>query len=784
MASGTIGNLFFRQSIAAAVSAACSLFGMTAAALGHELPAVADVAPVSADHFPNRLHAAIWRNWQLVEPAHLAPVLGATVEQVTEIAASMGLPRDVRIPPEILDRGYITLIRRNWHLMPYDQLVQLLKITPEDLAFRLREDDFLFNKLGSMKPRCARVEYREPTAAERQRAAEIKAVVLQRFGDRLSKPGEPRFGFIANLSRVDGTLPEPPGRNPDDAPRFIYSYFAVFGDPLSNPKLDPYPDGLLARLRDQGVNGIWMHTVLRQLAPGGTEFPEFGAGHEERLANLRKLVGRAKRFGIDIYLYMNEPRAMPKAFYEQRPDMAGVQEGDFVAMCTSDPRVRQWVSDSLAHIFREVPGLGGVFTITASENLTNCATHGHSDQCPRCKKRPSAEIIAEINTTIAEGVHRTAPKAKVIVYDWSWSGVSDVRAIIDKLPNSAWLLSVSEWSLPIERGGVQTKVGEYSISAVGPGPQATQHWKWAKQRGLKTVAKVQFNNTWELSSVPYLPVLDLVAEHCDHLAKANVDGLMLSWSLGGYPSMNLDVAQKFSKRPAPDRDAVLNEVANRHFGSAAAPHVRAAWTKFSKAFREFPFHIETVYNGPQHWGPANLLYEKPTGYHATMIGFPYDDLKGWRGPYPSETYAAQFAKIAEGWNDGLKDLEKAQSQVSADRREACAADLRVARAAQLHFASVVNQARFVIAREALAANPDATVQSQLRDELAICIDGEIDLVRRLYDLCVVDSRIGYEASNHYYYVPLDLVEKVVNCEYLRTRMAPRASDQVGSQSAN
>ena len=33
-------------------------------------------------------------------------------------------------------------------------------------------------------------------------------------------------------------------------------------------------------------------------------------------------------------------------------------------------------------------------------------------------------------------------------------------------------MSVSEWDKPIERGGIKTKVGEYSISAVGPGPRA------------------------------------------------------------------------------------------------------------------------------------------------------------------------------------------------------------------------------------------------------------------------------------------------------------------------
>ena len=58
--------------------------------------------------------------------------------------------------------------------------------------------------------------------------------------------------------------------------------------------------------------------------------------------------------------------------------------------------IRQWLGDSLEYVFKSVPDLAGVFTITASENLTNCASHGHSDQCPLCRKRSPADIIAGI----------------------------------------------------------------------------------------------------------------------------------------------------------------------------------------------------------------------------------------------------------------------------------------------------------------------------------------------------------------------------------------------------
>jgi hypothetical protein len=752
-----------------------------ATAIADELPAVSDRQPVAIPHFPDAQHAIVWRNWQLVEPVRLAKVLDTNVENVTEMAVSMGLPPTVQVPSDMNERGYITILRRNWHLLPYEQLLQLLDMPADELAFRLREDDFLYIKLGSLKPNCPQIKYQEPNAEARQRAEEIRQLVRGHFGGALERSAEPRFGFIDSFDRPNQRPAVAASRDQAEGrPRFIYSYFAMFGDPLLNPDLDSYPGNLLAELHAHGVNGIWLHTVLRQLSPGGETFPEFGEGHQVRLENLRTLVDRARQHGIGVYLYVNEPRAMPNAFFDKRADMAGVKGGEFTAMCTSDIRVRRWISDSLAYVFEQVPGLAGVFTITASENLTNCASHGQQASCPRCAKRSEAEIVAEVNSAIEEGVHRSAPDAKVIAYDWGWYGNRDARETIARMPDSTWVMSVSEWSLPIERGGIKSAVGEYSISAVGPGPRATLHWKAAKERGLKTVAKVQLNNSWELSTVPYLPVLNLVAEHCRRLASADVDGMMLSWSLGGYPSANLEVAQQFAAEASPDASTILNSIAQRRFGPRAAPHVLRAWTKFSRAFEEFPYSGEVLYHGPQQMGPAGLLYGQPTGYAATMVGFPYDDIDRWRGPYPPQVLADQFQKVADGWAEGLVDLQAAQSLVSAELRPAAAADLRVAQAAQLHFASAANQIRFVLARNALTTARGEEAEAFRLAQLKT-LDQEIELARRLFELASADSRLGYEASNHYFFVPLDLVEKVICCLDIRNQIVARQSDPNSDQ---
>src|SRR5690606_21026104 len=96
---------------------------------------------------------------------------------------------------------------------------------------------------------------------------------------------------------------------------------------------------------------------------------------EIRIRNLWRLAERAKQFGLKIYLYLNEPRAMPEAFFRKYPDIRGTAYQDVYAMCTSTPQVREWLKQSISHVFREVPELGGVFTITMSENHTNCFSH-------------------------------------------------------------------------------------------------------------------------------------------------------------------------------------------------------------------------------------------------------------------------------------------------------------------------------------------------------------------------------------------------------------------------
>ncbi|PVD52924.1 hypothetical protein DC498_08235 [Terrimonas sp.] len=735
--------------------------------LGQEesLPLGSYPPAIPTEHLPNRLYAFVWRNWNLVDPEIMGKTIGCNAEDIINMAASMGLPPYKPNVPDFDRRIYITVIRRNWHLLPYAQLLILLNMNSNELSVALKEDDALFIKLGNLKPQIEELKYTAPDKNAIRSASKIKRIAQQYFRGQNTFPP---FQFIEDLRDASGkknTNVYPSDK--EKSPRIVYSYFGIYGDPLSDTLQDLYPDGLMEKLSQSGVNGIWMHVVLNQIAPGGTLFPEFGEGHALRIQNLNRIVERAKRYGIDIYLYINEPRAMDSTFFINRAPMRGTREGNYYAMCTSSEEVQHWMRDALAYVFSNVPGLGGVLTITASENFTNCASHGNQKGCERCSRRSYAEIIGGVNRMIEEGVHKGNPDAKVIVWDWGWHNHGLAPDVIAALPDNVYLMSVSEWAKPIERGGVNSEVGEYSISAVGPGPRALQNWKWAKERGLKTMAKVQVNNTWELSSVPWLPVPDLVMRHMTALSDVKTDGLMLSWSLGGYPSPTLKIADRISNHSELSKEEMLNELAEERYGRSAVKAIRKAWTAFSNAFEQFPYGGHTLYNAPQQLGPANLLYEKPTGYKATMVGFPYDDLQSWKGVYPANIFAQQFKKVADGWIDGLKYFKQAIAMADSSHRIIAMADEDIAKAAYLHFASVANQVAYIINRDKLLEKDlSSSDKIKIREELRHILKQEIQLASELFEICSRDSRIGYEASNQYYYVLQDLVEKVINCNYL------------------
>ncbi len=686
-------------------------------------------------HFPTPQQAFIFRAAEYVPMKKIAQVLRTEESVVRQAAYDLGLP-DYDPGQLWLSKGYITIIRRLWHILPYEQLMELLGIDDQELALILREDDFLTIKLGREKPDCPVLHWRELTREEQEQTAKIKKVMQE-----IPVGGRKPFDFQYDLPKLSFS-----GKSQFDT-RMIYAFSGLYQPAFDVDSRTFCPDELLEAYQKIGINGIWTQGILFRLTPFPFA-PEISEGWEGRLENVKDFASRLEKYGIKLYLYLNEPRNMPERFFDQYPHLRGHKiSKDQVSMCVSTPEVQAYLTDAVERICRSVPNIGGFFTITRSENPTNCYSHAETDRvpnhyacnCPRCSMRPLEDVIADTIGCIRRGADRVDPSIKVIAWDWHWDDYN--LDIVEKLPDNIIVQSQSELDVPFEIAGAKGTVIDYSMGIIGPGERAKKVWAAAKARGLETSAKVQVNTTWEVSTIPALPVYQRIEEHIRGIADEGVNHLMLSWTLGGYPSLSIAHAAKFFYEHC---DWQEDEV------------IRQAGAIFSEAFQEFPFHVDTLYYGPQNAGPSSLLFDTPTGYVATMTCYAYDDLETWRSIYTEDAFESQFTKLCEKWEKGLallKDVPDCET-------------VRMAKGAYALFCSSRDQIRFYRARK--AGN---------REEMLRCAKKEEQTARDMLQLMQQEPAIGFEAANHYYFSQGQLMEKIINCRYLTEKLSRESGNE-------
>ncbi|MDR0855827.1 MAG: hypothetical protein LBM78_00285, partial [Clostridiales bacterium] len=526
--------------------------------------------------------------------------------------------------------------------------------------------------------------------------------------------------------------------------RFLYNYNAVYGDPFLDGAPDSYDDKLLAALSALGVNGLWTQGLLYKLSAFPFD-PRLSDRYEERLKNMHALTQKLKRHGMKLYLYLNEPRAMPLAFFDKHPHLKGVEENGYAALCTSVPAVRAYLYDAVKAVAQRLPDLGGIFTIVKSENLTNCYSHTdrNPNRCPACAERKESEVLAEVNNLIQRALDDAGSHAVLMTHMW---GILD-RATIDEtvtlLDQKIKVLAVSEDRMPLDIDGVQSEVIDYSISNPGPSAKTAATFERAAKTGHKTVAKVQINNSWECAAVPYLPVFPLVHKQLAALSGLNVSGLFLGWTLGGFPSPNLLLARAFYEQ----RDVDLSAWYKKVFGKDAGA-VEAACQRLSDGFARFPFSLDFLYHGPQNYGPAVFMFPTDTAQRATMIGFPYDDIDVWKGPLTGAQLVSRLKTMSALWTEGTRLLEAVVNPETST-----AALLPFVRAAGIHFSSAYVQAAFALLKK------DPTQDGRRR---AALLKTERKNTAELLKLVAAHPSIGYEASNHYFYTKNRLLEKLLN----------------------
>ena len=607
----------------------------------------------------------------------------------------------------------------------------------------MQNDDFLGIKLGEYKPECSTVVYAPLTESQvsetEKLASEIKKCIQPYT--------VPPFDFFAGKDLRKDQPAYSKGK------RIVHGYLSPCGDAFMEDSKEYMPDELLREYASCGVNGVWLHGLLSALSPYPLD-ETLSKDYDVRRRNLQILIDRCAKLGIKVYLYFNEPRALPENKIGKYAHLIGRKESGCTCLCFENAETQEYLYTAVKDLLCSVTGLGGIITITMSENPTHC-NYRPNTNCPICRGVAPERSAAAVNNVFAKAVRDSGSDAELIANLWGWSPFmewSEEQTLrgVELLDKDISVMCVSEYDLEIEKGGVQGRIIDYSISNPGPSEITRKTLKKAQEQGHKIYAKIQTNNSWECSAVPYLPVFDLYYEHLKNLSVIGVKDYMLTWTLGGYPSPMLSMVASYVQ----DIESFsLDEWYHREFGDDSEM-VRTAVGYFCKGFKEYPFSIDSLYFSPKTLGCANAWSLEAQDKPSTMVCYAFDDYENWTKPYPTSVYLSQYEKLLDSWRKGcelLKDFGTGKTL-----------ELKLfAEGAYAHFLSDYLQTKFSVLKKNLAAN---------KELIKNLIGQEKKNTKQLLDLLYVNACVGFEASNHYFYTDRNLIEKILLLNKLYKRM--------------
>lgn len=526
-----------------------------------------------------------------------------------------------------------------------------------------------------------------------------------------------------------------------------------------------YDDAALRGIVDSGFNAIWVHGILRNMVRTDV-FPGLGRRSARHRSAMRTLIERAGRFGIRVMVYMQPPRALPidDPFWHRHPDVGG-HEVDFMtcdefkvryrSLCTSTADVQRYLREAAARLASELPGLGGVILITASEFPSHCwARCGamvdvsgnlgpyNPPACPRCADRAPGDIVAEIVRQVRDGIRSQSRRTRVVAWNWSWTAYEKApcTGIIAQLPKDVVVMA------DFERGGARTIMGkprvmdEYSLSYAGPSASFKRTRDDAQARGLEVMAKLQLGTTHELATVPNLPLIGSLHAKAVGMREAGVNDFMGCWNFGNMATVNTAAFNRFMLADRlPGRKQALTAFAADYFPGCDAAPVVEAWEQFGEAMQCYPFSIPFLYNSPINYTLAYPL--KPAPLTGRPIGRSWlmdrrgDDLTPSLDPYSLAEVIRGLGALARQWKRSIGLLQKGLKSCDS---ETARAELDNARVCYHVFRSAWNTYRVYRLRLKWSDSQRAAFSRIAADELAN-MEAVLPIVQR-------DPRFGYHSE--------------------------------------
>lgn len=548
---------------------------------------------------------------------------------------------------------------------------------------------------------------------------------------------------------------------------------------------DYYPEEYLASLQRCGINGIWVAGLFRTLIASRV-LPELGPDRH-RLEKLKALAEKAGRYGIRVWFFCMEPRSVraDHPVLAAHPEIRGakVDEGEY-CLCTSALPVQEYLRQAVCTLLTEVPDLGGIITIFNGERITNCwLSEEYARTCPRCSRRPQADVLAEDLGCYAEGIRRAGSTARCLAWTY-WMdpddelkthSVAPVLELIDKTDRQVVWLANFEHGGKKMIGGREVSIDEYSLSYTGPSEPFEQVARACARHGRQAAAKLQVGTAFELSPVPYVPVPGIIFDKFAKIKELGVGDIMLNWIPGGFPSLMLMAAGCAARVPGTKKQ-FLQQLAGLFWPVKCVDRVVQAWTSFETGFQNYPFNNRFFYFGPIFRAPAYPLRLEKNPNHALPLNWginrlrqpqPFEeDVARWLGPFTEQEILDQLMRMILDWDAGLAHLSAAARDHPAEesRRQ-----LAVASAVTGHFRCTKNVFEFLSYRNRLA-EAAAVEREEIIRRLKVIVRSQIDLAGRFKEWIRIEPAIGYQSEILDYCYDASLLDKsiAVNQKTLKT----------------
>ncbi len=512
--------------------------------------------------------------------------------------------------------------------------------------------------------------------------------------------------------------------------------------------LDVYPEKYLQQIAHYSIDAILVFYSRKD------------ASSDKKIKGINKLISTADKFGIAVYLYLQNHR-------------------NYDLYHPEDPGAEEYYESFYGRIFKNHPGAVGCVLVGES-----CAFPSRDPECGNINDQgfgskphpgwwPCSDYPAWLNM-VQKNITKYKKDADIVfwTYNWGWAPKDKRLELIKKLPRGISLLVTFEMFERLNKGGVTEICSDYTIKIPGPGKYFRSEAAAAKKAGIRLYAMANTGgNTWDFGCVPYIPTPFQWIKRWRAIIEANktwnLSGLMESHHYGWSPSYISRLGEYFSTSHEIDRaEDFLDTLVKSDFGETAGNCLMTAWKLWSDAINYLPATGYDQY-GALRAGPAYPFYINeenvenipgdPDAFYGNKIIFPNYDPEAFRIRNPADTPIAvaieheinSVRKMLRIWEDGIKELELGLSKLFGTPKTEYSKIMDLGKFIYNTLKTLLNIKLWWQLKQKLKSIPPTDKQNLILAEMAVIARCEIENARKTIELVESDSRLGWEPTMGY-----------------------------------